>query len=115
VFVLGLVVGLVNGLIIGLITGFVIGLIAGFIIGLVTGFFTGVVIGLATAVGNPGRFDGYWDTHLIAIAEWMTSAIVNDADLDFDATVLPGVAEWLNKVPVDGIADVFREVEEGKW
>jgi hypothetical protein len=45
----------------------------------------------------------------------MTSAIVNDADLDFDATVLPGVAEWLNKVPVDGIADVFREVEEGKW
>jgi hypothetical protein len=39
----------------------------------------------------------------------------NRADLDLDAAVLPRVAEWLNEVLVYDIANVFGEIEEGKW
>lgn len=106
------VLGGVGGLVIGLLVGLAVGLIVEFAVGFITGFATGV--GVRYAVKNLGGFDGHWDAHLIVIAEWVTSAIVDDPDLDFDAVILPGVAEWGDEVFVDHVPYVFRELEERK-
>lgn len=58
--------------------------------------------------------NNWHDTHFVAIAEWVASTIVNDANIDLDAIVFPWVSESCNTISVNGITNVSGQPEEGK-